>query len=46
MLLAASVLLFPLSALIGFGIGTLIRNSASTIVAVVTLLLLLPNIVE
>lgn len=46
MLVAASVLLFPLSALIGFGLGTLIRNSASTIVAVVALLLLLPNVVE
>lgn len=43
MFLAASVLLFPLSALVGLGIGTLIRNSASTIVAVVTILMLVPN---
>ncbi|MEY9930037.1 ABC-2 type transport system permease protein [Catenulispora sp. GP43] len=43
--LSASVLLFPLSALVGIGLGTLIRNSASTIVAVVTILMLIPNFV-
>lgn len=46
MFLAASVLLFPLSALVGFGIGALIRNSASTIIAVVTVLMLVPNFLE
>jgi ABC-type transport system involved in multi-copper enzyme maturation permease subunit len=46
MFLAASVLLFPLAVLVGLGIGTLIRNSASTIVAVVVVLMLLPTIIE
>jgi ABC-2 type transport system permease protein len=46
MFLAASVLLFPLSALVGFGIGALIRNSASTIIAVVTVLMLIPNFLD
>ncbi|MFF2845637.1 ABC transporter permease [Streptomyces sp. NPDC058001] len=39
----ASALLAPVSALVGFGLGALIRHSATTIVANVVVLLLVPN---
>ncbi|MFJ6566043.1 ABC transporter permease [Streptomyces sp. NPDC091292] len=39
----ASALLAPVSALVGFGLGALIRHSATTIVANVVVLLLIPN---
>ncbi|MFD0637303.1 hypothetical protein ACFQ9X_42770 [Catenulispora yoronensis] len=43
--LAASVLLVPVAALVGVGLGALIRHSASTSVAVVMVLVMLPNVV-
>ena len=39
----ASALLAPVCALIGLGLGALIRHSATTVVAVVAVLLLVPN---
>ncbi len=39
----ASALLAPVCALVGLGLGTLIRHSATTVVTVVTVLLLVPN---
>ena len=44
--LACSVLLFPVSALIGLGLGTLIRHGAVTMVAVITVLAVLPQFVD
>lgn len=43
--MASSVLLFPLSALVGLSIGVLIRHTATTIVTVSVLLVLLPTFV-
>ncbi|MFC9326171.1 ABC transporter permease [Kitasatospora sp. NPDC057015] len=40
--LAASALLGPVSALVGLGLGTLIRHGATTVLAAVLLLLVLP----
>lgn len=45
-MMAASVLLVPLSALVGMGLGALIRNSATTVFAVAALLALGPSFVE
>lgn len=44
--LAASVALFPVSALVGLGLGVLIRHSATTIIAVSTALAVLPQFVD
>ncbi|GAA1981852.1 ABC transporter permease [Catenulispora subtropica] len=43
--MAASILLFPLSALTGLGVGVVVRHTATTIVAVSVLLVLLPTFV-
>ena len=43
--IASSVLLFPLSALVGLCVGVLVRHTATTIVAVSVLLVLLPTFV-
>ncbi|MEU6882114.1 ABC transporter permease [Streptomyces sp. NPDC046712] len=45
-LVVASALLAPLSALVGMAIGTVLRHSASTIVASVVVLLVLPLVVS
>ncbi|MFB7370645.1 ABC transporter permease [Streptomyces sp. NPDC056222] len=45
-LVVASALLAPVSALVGMAIGTLLRHSASTIVASVVVLLVLPMVVS
>ncbi|MFC8454643.1 ABC transporter permease [Kitasatospora sp. NPDC057223] len=39
----ASALLAPVCALVGLGLGALVRHSATTVVTVVTVLLLVPN---
>lgn len=43
--LACSVLLFPVSALVGLGLGVLIRHAAITMIAVTTVLAVLPQFV-
>lgn len=43
--LACSVLLFPVSALVGLGLGVLIRHAAITMIAVTTVLAVLPEFV-
>ncbi|WP_042393171.1 ABC transporter permease [Streptacidiphilus carbonis] len=42
--IVVSALLAPVSALVGMGLGALIRHSATTMVTVIVLLLLLPNL--
>ena len=44
--LACSVLLFPVSALVGLGLGVLIRHAAITMIAVTTVLAVLPQFVD
>ncbi|GAA2024474.1 hypothetical protein GCM10009839_22860 [Catenulispora yoronensis] len=43
--ISASVLLFPLSALVGLGVGVVVRHTATSIVGVSLLLVLLPTFV-
>ncbi|WP_448700161.1 ABC transporter permease [Streptomyces avidinii] len=45
-LLAASVVLAPVSALVGMGMGVVIRHSVPTIVATITLLFVVPSLLD
>ncbi|MGW7308454.1 ABC transporter permease [Streptomyces sp. NPDC054835] len=45
-IVVASALLAPVSALVGMALGTLLRNSASTIVSSVVLLLVVPAVIS
>lgn len=45
-MLAASVVLAPVSALVGMGMGAILRHSAITIVTTITLLFVVPSLLD